>query len=99
MAKDYRRLAIAVAIIAASAAFAGPAGAQFRDFLRLPWGGGPSYPSNSYDPFYPRPQVYEPTKPPPPRKVETPPTETIVVVGDQLADGAFAIRDRIHQLR
>jgi hypothetical protein len=86
MAKDYRRLAIAVAIIAASAAFAGPAGAQLRDFLRLPWGGGPSYPSNSYDPFYPRPQVYEPTKPPPPRKVETPPTETIVVVGDQLAD-------------
>jgi hypothetical protein len=87
MAKDYRRrLAIAAAIIAASAAFAGPAGAQLRDFFQQPWGGTPSYPGNSYDPFYPRPQVYEPTKPPPPRKVETPPTETIVVVGDQLAD-------------
>jgi uncharacterized protein len=87
MAKNYRRrLAIAGAIIAASAAVAGPAGAQLRDFFRSPWGGAPSYPSNSYDPFYPRPQVYEPTKPPPPRKVETPPTETIVVVGDQLAD-------------
>jgi hypothetical protein len=81
MAKDYRwRLAIAAAIVAASGAFAGPAGAQTL------WGITPSYPGNSYDPFYPRPQVYEPTKPPPPRKVETPPTETIVVVGDQLAD-------------
>jgi hypothetical protein len=88
MAKDYRRLGIAVAIIAASAACAAPAAAQFREFFRAPWGSPsyPSYPGNSYNPFYPQPQVYEPTKPPPPRKVETPPTETIVVVGDQLAD-------------
>jgi len=87
MAEDYRRrLVLAGAVFAASAALAGPAAAQLRDFFQLPWGGAPSYPGNSYDPFYPRPQVYEPTRPPPPRKVETPPTETIVVVGDQLAD-------------
>ncbi|HXW39614.1 MAG TPA: SGNH family hydrolase [Xanthobacteraceae bacterium] len=62
---------------------------QFRDFFRMPfWSSGPSYPtpSNPYNPFYPRPQVLESTRPPPPRKVETPPTETIVVIGDSLAD-------------
>jgi hypothetical protein len=69
-----------------------PEPAQFHDFFRMPWGGGggypayPSYPSPQYNPFYPRQQVYEPTKPPPPRKVETPPAETILVIGDSLAD-------------
>ena len=44
-----------------------------------------SYPNRSYDPynpFYRRPQVYESIKPPAPRKMETPPAETVVVVGD-----------------
>jgi uncharacterized protein len=64
---------------------------QFRDFFRMPWGGGgypayPSYQAPQYNPFYPRQPVYEPTRPPPPRKVETPPSETILVIGDSLAD-------------
>ena len=49
----------------------------------------PSYPNNShepYNPFYRRPQVYEFIKPPAPRKVETPPTETVVVIGDLFGD-------------
>ena len=49
----------------------------------------PSYPNNSYqpyDPFYRRPQVYESIKPPVPRKVETPSTETVVVIGDLFGD-------------
>ena len=63
---------------------------QFREFFHS-WGGGgyqsyPSYPTPLYNPFYPRPQVYEPTRPPPPRKVETPPAETILVIGDSFAD-------------
>ena len=48
-----------------------------------------SYPNNSYEPynpFYRRPQVYESIKPPAPRKVETPPTETVVVIGDLFGD-------------
>ncbi len=65
---------------------------QFHDFFRMPWGGGggypayPGYPAPRYNPFYPRQQVYEPTRPPPPRKVENPPAETILVIGDLLAD-------------
>jgi uncharacterized protein len=87
MAKIHgRKLVIALALAAGSAACATPAAAQFRDFFRMPWGGSQSAPSGSYNPFYPQPQVYEPTRPPPPRKVEIAPTETIVVVGDQLAD-------------
>jgi uncharacterized protein len=86
MAKIHgRKLVIALALVAGSAACVTPAAAQFRDFFRMPWG-GQSAPSEGYNPFYPRPQVYEPTRPPPPRKVEIPPSETIVVVGDQLAD-------------
>ena len=54
------------------------------------WGNRrPSYPNNSYDPynpFYRRPQVYESTKAPPPRKVDKPPAETVVVIGDLLGD-------------
>ncbi len=86
MARHQQRLSVALALVAGSIAFASPAAAQFRDFFRVPWGRAPSYPSNSYNPFYPQPQVYEPTRPPPPRKVETPPSETILVIGDSLAD-------------
>src|SRR6202521_5788446 len=60
---------------------------QFRDSF---WGDRrSSYPSNSYDPynpFYRRPQVYESIKPPAPRKVDTPPAETVVVIGDSFGD-------------
>jgi uncharacterized protein len=42
----------------------------------------PSYPNRSYDPYNPnrRQQVYESIKPPAPRKMETPPAETVVVI-------------------
>jgi uncharacterized protein len=53
------------------------------------WGGRrPSYPSRSYDPYAPyrRQQVYESIKPPAPRKPETPPAETVVVIGDTFAE-------------
>ena len=87
-ANNRRRLAVALALGAAGAMFAAPAAAQFPEFFRLPWGGGgyPAYPPPQNSPFYPRQQVYEPTKPPPPRKVETPPAETILVIGDAFAD-------------
>jgi hypothetical protein len=65
----------------------GPEYVQFRDSF---WGDRrSSYPNNSYDPynpFYRRPQVYESIKPPVPRKVDKPPTETVVVIGDALGD-------------
>lgn len=83
-ARQRQSLSIALALIVGSIALAAPAAAQFREFFRAPWRSAPSAPS--YNPFYPQPQVYEPTRPPPPRKVETPPSETIVVVGDQLAE-------------
>lgn len=60
---------------------------QFRDFFRPFWGG--FYPNNSngsYNPFYQHQQTYEALKPPAPRKVETPPAETVLVIGDSFAD-------------
>ena len=75
--------------------------AQFRDFWddrgwshrnNSPgsfWGDRrPSYPNRSYDPYTPyrRQQVYESIKPPTPRKTETPPAETVVVIGDSFAE-------------
>ena len=64
---------------------------QFRDFFRPLWGGGGGgyYRNDTYDPynpFYQRQQTYEAIKPPPPRKVDTPPAETVLVIGDSLAD-------------
>jgi uncharacterized protein len=79
----------------------GPELVQFRDFFGGdrewsypnnsydPFWGGRRYPNRYYDPdnpFYRRPQVYESVKPPPPRKVETPPTATVVVIGDSLGE-------------
>ena len=52
-------------------------------------GGGGYYRNDTYDPynpFYQRQQTYEAIKPPPPRKVDTPPAETVLVIGDSLAD-------------
>jgi hypothetical protein len=48
----------------------------------------PSYPNRSYDPYSPyrRQQVYESIKPPAPHKTETPPAETVVVIGDSFAE-------------
>ncbi len=64
---------------------------QFREFFQFPFGGGNG--RNSYNPNQPSPsyqqrapQAYEPTKAPPPRKVETPPTSTVIVIGDTFAD-------------
>ena len=56
-----------------------------------PFGGDrrSTYPNSPFDPYSPsyrRPPVYEATKPPAPRKVETPSAETVVVIGDSLAD-------------
>jgi hypothetical protein len=79
----------------------GPEPAQFHDFFGGrssypnnsydPFGGDrrSSYPNNSYDPYNPsyrRPQVYESIKPPAPRKVETPSTATVVVIGDTFGE-------------
>ena len=63
---------------------------QFRDFFQFPFGGGGGRGQGNFfnpSPANPQrvPQAYEATKPPPPRKVETPPTSTVVVIGDGLA--------------
>jgi uncharacterized protein len=97
-----RTLAIALAIVTAGATLAVPAGAQFangraafperpraepvqfRDFFQFPFGGGPPNPYNPLNPA--RPQVFESNKAPPPRKVETPPASTVIVIGDMFAD-------------
>ena len=59
---------------------------QWREFFPFPFfGDRRSF--NPDNPFGPRrPQTFESTRPPPPRKVETPPTETVLVIGDLLAD-------------
>jgi uncharacterized protein len=71
---------------------------QFRDFFGGSFwgegrGGGGGYgyrPNNSYDPYNPfnqrQQQPAESVRPPAPRKVETPPTEMVIVVGDSLAE-------------
>jgi uncharacterized protein len=56
------------------------------------WGDRRSFrPKNSYDPYNPfnrrpQPQAYESIKPPAARKVETPPAETVLVIGDSLGE-------------
>ena len=48
-----------------------------------------SRPNNSYDPYNyrrPQPQAYKSIKPPAPRKMETPPAETVLVIGDSLGE-------------
>jgi uncharacterized protein len=68
---------------------------QFRQFFRFPFfddRGPPSYYSpynRPYNPFSrprPQPQVYESNKAPPPRKLERPPSSSILVIGDAFAD-------------
>jgi len=94
--RNFRRAIGALAITAAAAgAAAVPAAAQVYY-----WADRPSYP-RYYEqpqpqqrdffsfPFYGgerRPPVADYTKAPPPRKMETPPSSTVVVVGDSMAD-------------
>jgi hypothetical protein len=68
-----------------------------NDFFDPYWGGGRRSPrqyhsNDSYNPSYRRPQpqqqVYESIKPPAPRKVETAPAHTVLVVGDSLGEWA-----------
>jgi len=68
---------------------------QFREFFPFFGGRRPYYQPGpaapSYNPFNPfgqqrPPQAVESIKPPPPRKVDTPPTSTVLVIGDSLAD-------------
>ena len=66
---------------------------QFRDFFQFPFGGNRGQGNGQGNLLNPNlnnqqrvPQAYEPTKPPPPRKVETPPTSTVIVIGDTFAD-------------
>ena len=67
-----------------------------NDFFDPYWGGGRRSPhrqyhsNDSYNPFYrrsqPQPQAYKSIKPPAPRKVETPPAQTVLVIGDALGE-------------
>jgi uncharacterized protein len=65
---------------------------QFRDFFRFPFGDDRGYGGyggyRTYRPYsQPRPpQAVEATKPPPPRKSETQPSSTVLVIGDTFAD-------------
>jgi hypothetical protein len=94
MARNWRRLIGTLAIAAGAAAAAVPAAAQVyywsdrpsvpgyyqqpqqRDFFSFPFFGGPRN----------RAPVADYSKAPAPRKLETPPSSTIVVVGDSMAD-------------
>ena len=91
MVQRKRILAVAAAVVAAVLAL--PAGAQAQFF-----GGGwgyqpyrPAPPSNGFSfPFFSRPRSYAPPaesyRAPPPRKLENPPSSTVVVVGNSMAD-------------
>jgi hypothetical protein len=66
-----------------------PEPVQLHDFFQFPFFGDHERgPANPFNPSYPprQPQAFESVKPPPPRKVETPPASTILVIGDSLAD-------------
>ena len=94
MARNWRRFIGTLAIVAGAAAASVPAAAQVyywsdrpsapgyyqqpqqRDFFSFPFLGGPRY----------RPPVADYSKAPAPRKLETPPSSTVVVVGDSMAD-------------
>ncbi len=82
--RNWRRLTIAATIVAAGSALAVPVGAQQRDFFPFPfWGGDRGSPNLFGQPVRP-PVDY--SKAPAPHKPETPPTSTVLVIGDSLAD-------------
>ncbi len=59
---------------------------QWQEFFPFPFFGGRGRynPGSPWGP--PRLQTFESTRAPPPHKVETPPTDTVLVIGDSLAD-------------
>ncbi len=97
-----RCITIGLALLAVATALPAPAGAQFfgdrypyyqprrppppsREFFSFPF--FHDRPQYQYaPPFIRAPQPVESTKAPPPRKYETPPVSTVVVIGDSLAD-------------
>jgi hypothetical protein len=65
---------------------------QQRNFFSFPF---LERPGNTYNPYMRPPQPVESTKAPPPRKPETPPTSTVVVIGDSMADWlAYGLEER-----
>jgi len=97
---NWRWLAIALVVAGLADLVPAPAGAQFfgfgqqrpsrpppppRGFFSFPFFGGPGP-----GPFFERPppqqQPTESFKAPPPRKYETPPASTVMVIGDTMAD-------------
>jgi uncharacterized protein len=62
-----------------------PQQAQFREFFPFQWWGDRG---GGFNPFYgrPAPPPVDYSKAPPPRKLDTPPTTTVLVLGDSLAD-------------
>lgn len=60
---------------------------QLRDFFQF-FGDRPAGQANPYNPLNPArpPQAFESVRAPLPRKVETPPSRTVLVIGDSLAD-------------
>jgi uncharacterized protein len=84
-----------LAVVAASLAAAQPALAQYWGGGDRYYGGGyryyrPSPPRDFFNPFSgfmrPPPPVADSTKAPATRKLETPPTTTVIVIGDSMAD-------------
>jgi hypothetical protein len=87
-------IAVAVAVVTGALVAAEPTAAQYY------WGGGGrsygggyrSYPGQQRDFFFPfsgfnrPPPVADSTKAPATRKLETPPTDTVIVIGDSMAD-------------
>jgi hypothetical protein len=58
-----------------------------RGFFSFPLFGNPGGGGDQYNPFYrPAPPPVESFKAPPPRKLDTPPATTVMVIGDNMAD-------------
>src|SRR5215471_16023824 len=108
MAPAKRGTLVALAAAAAVLALAEPAHAQYWGGDRFYGGGGGYGGYRSYrqspqrDFFFPfsgvmrPPPVVDSTKAPAPRKLETPPTTTVVVVGDSLADWlGYGLNERV----
>jgi hypothetical protein len=66
-----------------------------RGFFSFPLFGNPGGGGDQYNPFYrPAPPPVESFKAPPPRKLDTPPTTTVMVIGDTMADWlAYGLED------
>ena len=66
-----------------------------RGFFSFPLFGSPGGGSDQYNPFFrPAPPPVESYKPPPPRKLDTPPANTVMVIGDTMADWlAYGLED------